>query len=130
MVAEGGIFDGRDTLHPTLSAQDGNHSVLISMENPNALLHSSQFTSTLYISYGFAKEADKHGKLYILERNSGGLDGKVSSNTPQCYEDFKAKCATYSISDNKNYLPPIQLKIPQLALTVASNFQHFMQIGF
>ena len=56
-VAEVGIFDGRDTLNPTLSAQDRNHSVLISMENPNALLHSSQFTSTLYISYGFAKEA-------------------------------------------------------------------------
>ena len=57
------------------------------------------------------QDEDKHGKLYILERNSGGLDGKVSSNTPQCYEDFKAKCATYSISDNKNYLPSIQLKI-------------------
>ena len=75
-------------------------------------------------------DEDKHGKLYILERNPGGFDGKVSSNTPQCYEDFKAKCATYSISDNKNYLPSIQLKIPQLELTVASNFRYFMQIGF
>ena len=76
------------------------------------------------------QDEDRHGKLHILERNPGGLDGKVSSNTQLCYEHFKTKCVTYSISDNKNYLPSIQLKIPQLKSTRASNFRHFMQIGF
>ena len=63
-VAEVGIFDGRDKLNPTLSAQDRNHSVLISRENRNALLHSSQFTS-IHIFYGFAKEALSYRKTMI-----------------------------------------------------------------
>ena len=40
------------------------------------------------------QDEDKHGKLFILVRNPGGLDGKVSSNTQQCYEDSKTKYVT------------------------------------